>query len=194
MKEIVTYVRVSTEGQHKSGLSEDAQRRALVEFAAQHALRIASNYSDTASGADPLARRPGLAAAITDARKRKCPVVVARLDRLSRSVHFISGLMAENVPFIVTAFGLDVDPFMLHIYAAVAQKERALISQRTKDALKGRVLSGKSLRKLTLETEKAIYDARNSGASTVELAAMYGVSRQAIYEAIRRYEKVRLGK
>ena len=90
-------------------------------------------------------------------------MVVARLDRLSRDVHFIWGLMAEKVPFVVTAFGLDVDPFMLHIYAAVAQKERALITQRTKAALKGRVLAGKSLRKLTLETEKAIFDAYSSG-------------------------------
>jgi DNA invertase Pin-like site-specific DNA recombinase len=192
LKEIVTYVRVSTEGQHKSGLGEDAQRRALTEFAGQHELRIAAAYSDTASGAAPLTRRPGLAAAILEARKRKCPVVVARLDRLSRDVHFISGLMAEKVPFVVTAFGLDVDPFMLHIYAAVAQKERALISQRTKEALKGRVLSGKSLRKLTLETEKAIYDAYMNRVSPIHLAATYGVSRQTIYEAINRYKAVRL--
>jgi DNA invertase Pin-like site-specific DNA recombinase len=192
LKEIVTYVRVSTEGQHKSGLGEDAQRRALGEFAAQHELRIAAAYSDTASGAAPLTKRPGLAAAILDARKRKCPVVVARLDRLSRDVHFISGLMAEKVPFVVTAFGLDVDPFMLHIYAAVAQKERALISQRTREALKGRVLSGKSLRKLTLETEKEIYDAYMNRVSPTQLAATYGVSRQTIYEAINRYKAVRL--
>ena len=192
LKEIVTYVRVSTEGQHKSGLGEDAQRRALTEFAGQHELRIAAAYSDTASGAAPLTRRPGLAAAILEARKRKCPVVVARLDRLSRDVHFISGLMAEKVPFVVTAFGLDVDPFMLHIYAAVAQKERALISQRTKEALKGRVISGKSLRKLTLETEKAIYEAYMNRVSPIHLAATYGVSRQTIYEAINRYKAVRL--
>jgi DNA invertase Pin-like site-specific DNA recombinase len=192
-KEIVTYVRVSTEGQHKSGLGEDAQRRALTEFAAQHDLRNAASYSDTASGAAPLTKRPGLAAAILDARKRKCPVVVARLDRLSRDVHFISGLMAEKVPFVVTAFGLDVDPFMLHIYAAVAQKERALISQRTKEALKGRVLSGQSLRKLTLESEKAIYEAYTNRVSPVSLAKTYGVSRQTIYEAINRYKAVRLG-
>jgi DNA invertase Pin-like site-specific DNA recombinase len=192
-KEIVAYVRVSTEGQHKSGLGEDAQRRALAEFAAQHDLRIVANYSDTASGAAPLTRRPGLASAILDARKRKCPVVVARLDRLSRDVHFISGLMAEKVPFIVTAFGLDVDPFMLHIYAAVAQKERALISQRTKDALRGRVLTGKSLRKLTLESEKEIYDAYMNRVSPIQLAATYGVSRQTVYEAINRYKTVRVG-
>jgi DNA invertase Pin-like site-specific DNA recombinase len=190
--EIVTYVRVSTEGQHKSGLGEDAQRRALADFAAQHGLEIAAEYSDTASGAAPLTKRPGLAAAILDARKRKCPVVVARLDRLSRDVHFISGLMAEKVPFVVTAFGLDVDPFMLHIYAAVAQKERALISERTKAALKGRVISGKSLRKLTLETEKEIYEAYMNHVSPVSLAATYGVSRQTIYEAITRYRAVRL--
>ena len=140
MKDIVAYIRVSTEGQHESGLGEDAQRRAITEFAAQHNLRIVAEYADTASGAAPLTRRPGLNAAINDARQRKCKVVVAKLDRLSRSVHFISGLMAENVPFIVTQFGPDVDPFMLHIYAAVAQKEREMISQRTKDALKGRVL------------------------------------------------------
>ena len=78
VKEIVSYVRVSTEGQHKSGLGEDAQRRALDDFAAQHGLRIATAYSDTASGAAPLTKRPGLAAAILDARKRKCPVVVAK--------------------------------------------------------------------------------------------------------------------
>ena len=191
MREIVTYIRVSTEGQHKSGLGLEAQQRALTEFAAQHGLRIAAEYSDTASGAAPLTRRPGLAAAILDARKRKCPVVVARLDRLSRDVHFISGLMAEKVPFVVTAFGLDVDPFMLHIYAAVAQKERALISQRTRDALRGRVLSGKSLRKLTLETEKEIFDAYSAGTPSMALATQYGVSRQAICEAVRRYKAVR---
>jgi DNA invertase Pin-like site-specific DNA recombinase len=190
--EIVCYIRVSTDDQHRSGLGEDAQRRAIAEFTAANGLRTVAEYSDTASGAAPLTRRPGLAAAIEDARKRKCPVVVARLDRLSRDVHFISGLMAEKVPFVVTAFGLDVDPFMLHIYAAVAQKERAMISQRTKDALKGRVLSGASLRKLTLETERAIYEAHKAGESKVSLAAKHGVSRQAIYEAIARYEAVRV--
>jgi DNA invertase Pin-like site-specific DNA recombinase len=193
MKEIVVYIRVSTEGQHESGLGEDAQRRAITEFVAQHPLRIAAEYTDTASGAAPLTRRPGLAAAIADARKRKCAVVVAKLDRLSRSVHFISGLMAEDVPFVVTQFGLDVDPFMLHIYAAVAQKEREMISQRTKDALKGRVLSGKSLRKLTLETEKAIYEASERGVSPAKLALEYGISRQSTYDAIARYKKVRMG-
>jgi len=62
-------------------------------------------------------------------------MAVAKLDRLSRDVHFISGLMAQRVPFLVAELGADVDPFMIHIYAALAEKERALISQRTKAAL-----------------------------------------------------------
>jgi DNA invertase Pin-like site-specific DNA recombinase len=65
----------------------------------------------------------------------RCPVGVAKLDRLSRDVHFISGLMAHRVPFLVAELGPDVDPFVLHLYAALAEKERALISGRTKSAL-----------------------------------------------------------
>ena len=61
--------------------------------------------------------------------------MVAKLCRLSRDVAFISGLMAQRVPFIVTELGADADPFMLHIYAALAEKERALIADRTRAAL-----------------------------------------------------------
>jgi DNA invertase Pin-like site-specific DNA recombinase len=68
-------------------------------------------------------------------RRQRCPVAVAKLDRLSRDVHFISGLMAHRVPFVVADLGPDVDPFILHLYAALAQKERALISRRTAEAL-----------------------------------------------------------
>jgi len=76
-----------------------------------------------------------LARSLAHARKAKAAIVVAKLDRLSRDVAFISGLMAQKVPFIVTELGADADPFMLHIYAALAQKERALISERTRLAL-----------------------------------------------------------
>jgi DNA invertase Pin-like site-specific DNA recombinase len=58
-------------------------------------------------------------------------VLVAKLDRLSRDVAFIAGLMSQRVPFIVAELGADADPFMLHIYAALAEKERRLISART---------------------------------------------------------------
>ena len=61
--------------------------------------------------------------------------MVAKLDRLSRDVHFISGLMSQRVPFIVAELGAEADPFMLHICAALAEKERAMISERTRVAL-----------------------------------------------------------
>jgi DNA invertase Pin-like site-specific DNA recombinase len=134
MKPIVTYVRVSTS---KQGLGLDAQTDALAQFAKIEGLSIVHAFVEieTGKGSDALERRPQLRAALTVARKLKCPVVVAKLDRLSRDVHFISGLMAQKVPFIVASIGLAADPFMLHIYAALAEQERTMISQRTIVAL-----------------------------------------------------------
>ena len=102
--------------------------------------------------------RPQLMAALDLARKHKGPVIVAKLDRLSRDVHFVSGLMKHKVPFIVTELGADTDPFLLHIYAALAEKERALISRRTKDALaaakaRGVVVGGLRDKGLELQRE-----------------------------------------
>ena len=70
---------------------------------------------------------------------------MAKLDRLSRDVAFISGLMAQRVPFIVAELGRVADPFMLHLYAALAEKERRLISERTKAALAERKVQGAKL-------------------------------------------------
>jgi DNA invertase Pin-like site-specific DNA recombinase len=85
---------------------------------------------------------PQLAAALAAAKASKCSVVVAKLDRLSRDVAFVAGLMAQRVPFIVAELGRDADPFMLHLYAALAEKERRLISERTKAALSAKKASG----------------------------------------------------
>jgi DNA invertase Pin-like site-specific DNA recombinase len=79
------------------------------------------------SGEDALGRRPKLTEALAKARKAKAPVAVAKLCRLSRDVAFISSLMAHKVPFIVAELGADANPFTLHIYAALAENERALI-------------------------------------------------------------------
>ena len=79
---------------------------------------------ETGKGIDALDCRPQLSAALAKARASRCAVAVAKLDRLSRNVHFISGLMAHRVPFLVAELGPDVDPFVLHLYAALAEKER----------------------------------------------------------------------
>ena len=137
MKPIIAYIRVSTAKQGRSGLGLEAQRNALGRFAENEGFEIVAEYVEveTGKGADALDRRPELAAALAKARKRRCAVVVAKLDRLSRDVAFISHLMAERVAFIVAELGADVDPFMLHIYAALAEKERHQIATRTKAAL-----------------------------------------------------------
>lgn len=138
MKPIVAYLRVSTAQQGKSGLGIEAQRDAINRFIEAQGFNLVEEFPEveTGKGADALDRRPQLAAALARARKARCPVIVAKLDRLSRDVAFISGLMAQRVRFIVAELGADADPFMMHIYAAVAEKERKLISERTRAALK----------------------------------------------------------
>ena len=137
MHQIIAYYRVSTTAQGRSGLGLEAQREAVACFVAAEHLELISEHTEveTGKGADALDRRPVLREALALARKTKAAICVAKLDRLSRDVHFISGLMVHKVPFIVTTLGADADPFMLHIYAAFAEKERALISERTREAL-----------------------------------------------------------
>jgi DNA invertase Pin-like site-specific DNA recombinase len=72
-------------------------------------------------------------------------VVVAKLDRLSRDVAFVANLMAQRVPFLVAELGADADPFMLHLYAALAEKERRLIAERTRLALAVKKAAGAKL-------------------------------------------------
>ncbi len=136
-KPLISYIRVSTSQQGRSGLGIEAQRQTLRHFANAEGFDVAREFVEveTGKGADALDRRPQLKAALAAARKLRCHVAVAKLDRLSRDVHFISGLMAHKVPFLVAELGSDVDPFVLHLFAALAEKERALISTRTRQAL-----------------------------------------------------------
>jgi DNA invertase Pin-like site-specific DNA recombinase len=136
-KALIGYVRVSTSRQGRSGLGIEAQREALGRFAASEGFELRRVFVEveTGKGADALDRRPQLASALSEARRQRCPVAVAKLDRLSRDVHFISGLMAHRVAFLVAELGSDVDPFILHLFAALAEKERAMIATRTKAAL-----------------------------------------------------------
>ncbi len=143
----IAYYRVSTQRQGRSGLGIEAQRATVARFAEAGGITVLHEFTEveTGKGADALDRRPQLASALATARQHKCPVLVAKLDRLSRDVAFIAGLMAQRVPFIVAELGIDADPFMLHLYAALAEKERRLISERTKAALASRKTTGMKL-------------------------------------------------
>ena len=147
MQQAIAYYRVSTARKGRSGLGIEAQRETVTRFALAEGFELLGEFVEveTGKGADALDRRPQLAAALATGRQEKCPVIVAKLDRLSRDVAFISGLMAQRVPFIVAELGRDADPFMLHLYAALAEKERRLISERTKAALAARRARGAKL-------------------------------------------------
>jgi DNA invertase Pin-like site-specific DNA recombinase len=143
----IPYFRVSTTRQSKSGLGIDAQKEAVRRFAEAEGFTLDREFQEveTGKGADALDQRPQLRAALDRARAAGCPIIVSKLDRLSRDVAFIAGLMAQKVPFIVAELGADADPFMLHLYAALAEKERAMISARTKAALAAAKARGKAL-------------------------------------------------
>jgi DNA invertase Pin-like site-specific DNA recombinase len=149
MRNAIGYVRVSTSEQGRSGLGLDAQVEAVKCFAEAEGFELVEIVSEVASGKLGLDDRDGLRSALDRAHKLKCPVIVSKLDRLSRDVAFISGLMAKGVPFIVAELGADTDPFVLHLFAALSEKERMLISTRTKVALqrlkaKGAVLGNRT--------------------------------------------------
>jgi DNA invertase Pin-like site-specific DNA recombinase len=179
VREAVGYIRVSTARQKSSGLGLEAQQAAIAKFAEAEAFNLVEVFTETESGGDD--DRPQLSAAIERARKVRAPVIVAKLDRLSRDVAYIAGLMKSKVPFIVTELGADTDPFLLHIYAALAEKERAMISRRTKDALaaaraRGVILGGLRDKGRELQAEA---DARAEALRPI-LAEFQGWSANAI--------------
>jgi len=137
MQEAIGYLRVSTREQGRSALGLAAQRNEIETFAGREGLTVKSWQQDvqTGAGKDALLLRPGLVTALKEARIARCPLIVSRLDRLSRNVHFISGLMEQQVHFIVAGLGKDCDHFVLHIYASLAEQERKMISERIKGAL-----------------------------------------------------------
>ncbi len=127
---LVAYYRVSTERQGQSGLGLDAQRSAVEAYAGDRSLL--DEFMEVESGRKD--NRPQLAAALTLCRQRRAVLVIAKLDRLARSVAFISNLMESGVEFVAVDMP-QANRLTLHILAAVAEHEREMISQRTRAAL-----------------------------------------------------------
>lgn len=167
MKAII-YTRVSTSEQGKSGLGLEAQLEQATLFCQKENIEIIGNYQEveTGKGQNALEQRPILAQALSHAKKDNALLVVAKLDRLSRNVAFISSLMEQKVKIVVSSMGLNTDAFTMHIFASFAENERAMISQRTKAALqqlkaKGVKLGSPKLseaRKVSAESNKKIAD------------------------------------
>ncbi|GGJ40486.1 recombinase family protein [Neoroseomonas lacus] len=140
----VGLTRVSTAEQGQSGLGLEAQLASIRAFAAAQGWTLVAEYSDVASGKDD--KRPGFQAALARCRQLDAVLVAARLDRITRRAHTLSQLLEDGIS-IRAADMPGADDLMLRIYAAMAQKERELISERTKSALaaakaRGKVLGG----------------------------------------------------
>jgi DNA invertase Pin-like site-specific DNA recombinase len=193
MSPLVAYYRVSSQKQGRSGLGLEAQRKAVAAFASAEGFEIIAQYTEieTGKGADALDRRPELKAALKAAKKAKASVAVAKLDRLSRDVAFISGLMAQKVPFIVAALGRNVDSFVLHIYAALAQQEREMISRRTKEALQAAKARGVKLgRQETADANRLAAAARDAALEPI----LQELSHLSAQKVAAEFERRGLGK
>ncbi len=131
-RSFVAYLRVSTDKQGRSGLGLEAQEAAIRAFLQAGDRLLEPPYIEVESGRN--ADRPKLREALARCRKTGATLLIAKLDRLARSVRFISALMEEGVPFVAADMP-SATPFMLHVYAAVAEEEARAISRRTKAAL-----------------------------------------------------------
>jgi len=128
----IAYFRVSTTRQGRSGLGLEAQQQAVSVFLRGHRELIIEDFTEIESGRR--SDRPQLVAALEACRKHKAVLLIAKLDRLARNVHFISGLMESGVEFVAVDMP-EANRLTIHILAAVAEHEREMISQRTKAAL-----------------------------------------------------------
>ncbi len=160
--------RVSTAEQGQSGLGLEAQQASVRAFVAAQGWMLVAEHSDVASGKDD--RRPGFQAALARCRQLGAVLVAARLDRITRRAHTLSQLLEDS--YSVRAADMPgADDLMMRIYAAMAQKERELISERTRAALaaakaRGAVLGG----------DRGYRNTVHLGQNFVHLSLMAGLS------------------
>jgi DNA invertase Pin-like site-specific DNA recombinase len=132
----VTYFRVSTAKQGQSGLGLDAQKEAVQQYLNGGRWEVIGEFIEveTGKGSDALEKRPQLREALAVCKKQKARLLIAKLDRLARNVHFVSGLMESKVSFVALDIP-EANDLTIHIMAAFAQHEAQRISERTKAAL-----------------------------------------------------------
>lgn len=159
--EVVTYLRVSTGAQEKSGLGLEAQREYVQSAARQHGWTIIAEYIETVSGTVAPWERPQC----NEALSHDLPILAAKVDRISRDVEHIAGLMKRATLKIATM--PHADNFQIHLFAALAQQERDFIASRTRDALaalKQRAAKGEleAVKKIANRTEKLALGRNNT--------------------------------
>ena len=169
----VAYYRVSTAKQGASGLGLDAQKEAVLRFLNGGAWELVGEFTETETGkgADALAKRPQLRAALDACRKHGAKLLIAKLDRLARNVHFITGLMeaakgsGKNAVKFLACDMPDANDLTIHLMAAFAEHEAKRISERTKDALAAAKVRGVKLGKAGASNLRPNIEARQQAAN-----------------------------
>lgn len=163
----IAYYRVSTLKQGQSGLGLEAQQLAVAAYLQQADAYLQNEFTEieTGKGANALAKRPQLRAALDACRKQNAVLIIAKLDRLARNVHFVSGLLETGVEFVAADMP-QANKVMIQMYSVMAEWERDQISARTKSALaaakaRGVILgsAGSTNLKHNIEERKAKADA-----------------------------------
>jgi DNA invertase Pin-like site-specific DNA recombinase len=159
----VAYYRVSTQEQGRSGLGLEAQRQAVETYLNGGRWMLIQEFTEieTGKGANALDKRPQLRAALELCGKRKATLVIAKLDRLARNVHFVSGLIESGVEFIAADMP-QANKTMLQMHAVMSEWERDAISKRTKDALAAAKARGVKLGVKGAENLRKVNDQRHS--------------------------------
>lgn len=137
MTKYIAYYRVSTDKQGKSGLGLEAQQESIQRFIEQKKATLLEEFTEIESGTRKGNNRPQLHEALRVAKESKAVLVIAKLDRLARNVHFVSGLMESKVEFIALDLP-EANRLTIHIMAAFAEHEAECISKRTREALAAR--------------------------------------------------------
>ncbi|HEY1978217.1 MAG TPA: recombinase family protein [Candidatus Baltobacteraceae bacterium] len=168
MKQVVSYIRVSTQRQGTSGLGLEAQRAAVEQFCTQHGYQLLSEFQEVESGRK--SDRPILRQALAYAKAKKAVLLIAKLDRLARNVAFIANLMEAGVEFRACDLP-EASKFILHVMAAVAEQEARAISDRTRAALQAAKARGVRLGAANPACRNLNVDAGQRGAArTAKLA------------------------
>jgi len=192
-KTFVAYYRVSTERQGKSGLGLEAQQEAVRQYLHGGSWKLAAEVVEVESG--KRSDRPKLAEALRLCKIHKATLIIAKLDRLARNVAFVSSLMESGVDFVAVDFP-QANRLTIHILAAVAEHEAAMISARTKAALqaakaRGKVLGGFRGVTFTAADHEAAAKARRARSETraAELSPIVAELRQAGVASLRGFAK-----
>ena len=162
----VAYYRVSTQKQGQSGLGLEAQKQAVTLYLKGGDGELLSDYVEieTGKGSDALDRRPQLKAAMSVCKKQKATLIIAKLDRLARNNHFVSGLLESGIDFVCADMP-QANKVMLQMYSVMAEWERDQISARTKAALQAAKAKGVVLGAAGITNLKPNIEARQEAAN-----------------------------